>query len=134
MVADDLSLVEAAERLQPGLAVVDLSMARGDVSDLMGRLRKCSPELKVILLSIHEESTVAQSACDAGADGFLIKSSIATELIPAVEAVLRGGALRFLESESELIRKGNKVNWLGVLRARLDSTFRLQTGLPRDNP
>ena len=90
MVADELSLAEAAERLRPGLVVVDISMAKGDVSGLMSRLRLRAPGLRVILLSIHEEPTVAQSVFDAGADGYLIKSSIANELIPAVETVLKG--------------------------------------------
>ena len=71
-------------------------MAKGDVRGLMVRLRRGEPELRVILLSIHEESTVAQSAVAAGADGFLVKSSIALELIPAVETVMKGS--RYISS------------------------------------
>ena len=91
MVTDELSLIKAAERLNPGLAVVDLSFARGDFAGLIDRLRRRTPKLRVIVLSIHEEPTVAQSAFEAGADGFLVKSSIAIELIPAIETVLNGG-------------------------------------------
>jgi DNA-binding NarL/FixJ family response regulator len=91
MVADELSLIEAAERLNPGLAVVDHSLAMGDFAGLIDRLRRRTPGLRVIVLSIHEEPTVAQSAFEAGADGFLVKSSLAVELIPAIETVLNGG-------------------------------------------
>ena len=94
MAADELSLAEAAERLRPKLVVVDISMAKGDVPGLMVRLRRHKPELKVILLSIHEESTVARSAFDAGADGFLVKSSIANELISAGERYVCSSASR----------------------------------------
>jgi DNA-binding NarL/FixJ family response regulator len=90
MVADGLSLMESAERLRPGLAVVDIALAGGDVLGLIRRLRERCPGLKVILLSVHDEPTVAESVLDAGADSFLVKSALASQLLPAVEAVLRG--------------------------------------------
>lgn len=90
MVADESSLIEGAERLKPALAVVDLGLAKGDVEGLLRRLRARCPGLKVLLLSVHDEPTVAQSALEAGAEGFLVKRQIASDLLSAVEAVLRG--------------------------------------------
>jgi len=46
--------------------------------------------LKVILLSAHDEPTVALAAMEAGAEGLVNKREIATDLLPAVEGVLRG--------------------------------------------
>lgn len=90
MVADERSLCESAHRLDPGLAVVDLALAHGDVSALIGRLRLACPGLKVILLSAHDEPTVARATMEAGAEGLVNKRDIATDLLLAVEEVLRG--------------------------------------------
>lgn len=54
----------------------------------IGRMR--SFVLAGFVLSLHDERAVVQSVIDAGAHGFLTKRSIGSELIPAVEAVLRG--------------------------------------------
>jgi two-component system secretion response regulator SsrB len=90
MVADETSLIEAAERLCPQLAVVDLGLVRMDVDGFMHRLKARCPGLRVVFLSAHDEITVARSVLEAGADGFVVRRRVASDLIPAVEAVLRG--------------------------------------------
>ena len=90
MVADETSLMKSAERLQPTLAVVDLSLARGDGLRWIKRLRSLCPDLKLILLSVHDEASVCQTVLDAGADGFVLKRAIATELLSAIDMVLAG--------------------------------------------
>lgn len=69
MVADETSLLESAERLQPLMAIVDISLARTDNLRWVKALRACCPKLKLILLSVHDEPSVCQAALDAGADG-----------------------------------------------------------------
>jgi DNA-binding NarL/FixJ family response regulator len=90
MVADETSLFESARRLQPTLAVVDLSLARTESLQWLQRLHRACPNVKLILLSVHDEPTICQAALDAGADGFVVKRHIVTELLPAVDAVLAG--------------------------------------------
>lgn len=90
MVADQVSLMEGAERLRPIVAVVDLSLAGGDIAALLGSLRRRAPTTKVLLLSVHDEPTVTSASLAAGADGVVLKRAIATDLLPAVEAVLAG--------------------------------------------
>ncbi|MFO1306041.1 MAG: response regulator transcription factor [Burkholderiales bacterium] len=90
MVADEASLLEGAARLQPALVVVDLGLAGGDLPRLAARLRECAPSARLLLLSVHDECTIASDALDAGADGLVVKSQIATELLPAVDAILAG--------------------------------------------
>ena len=90
MVADESSLVESADRVKPCLVIVDLTLANRDVAGLVARLKGSSPRSKVIVLSIHDERAVARTVVDAGADGFLTKRSIGSDLIPAIEAVRRG--------------------------------------------
>jgi two-component system secretion response regulator SsrB len=87
MVADETSMQEAAERLGPDVAVVDLSLARAGSLNWLRALRERCPGLKVVVLSVHDEPTVRQAALDAGADAFVLKRSIVTDLLPAVDLV-----------------------------------------------
>ncbi len=90
MVADEASLLESAERLQPGMAVVDLSIARGESLQWLARLRSRCPALKLIVLSVHDQGSVCRSAIAAGANAFVLKRAIATDLLPAIDAVQAG--------------------------------------------
>ncbi len=91
MVADGPSLFESATRIGPALAVVDLSLERDGDLGWLSRLRAGCPELKLIVVSVHDEPAVARAARKAGADGFVLKRCIATDLLPAAETVLAGG-------------------------------------------
>jgi DNA-binding NarL/FixJ family response regulator len=90
MVADEVSLFETASRLQSDLAVIDLMLARGDAIDLVRRFRGRFPNTRMIVVSAHDQSSVSRSVLEAGADGFVIKHAIATDLLPATDAVLAG--------------------------------------------
>jgi len=94
MVADRVSLFEAAGRLAPLLAVVDLGLARPDVASFLVSLRTRNPGLPVLFISVHDERTVAQAAIAAGADGFVVKRDIGTKLLPQVEGLLRSPRCR----------------------------------------
>jgi DNA-binding NarL/FixJ family response regulator len=82
--------MESAGRMQPALIVADLSLAGGAGFGWLGRLLAQSPRSKVIVLSVHDEPTVVQSALEAGASGFVLKRTIASDLLNAVDAVLAG--------------------------------------------
>ena len=88
MVADEASLLESAKRLQPVVAVVDLSLAPGGSLQWLKQLRSLCPSVKLILLSVHDEPSVRRLAMESGADGFVLKRAIATDLLPTVDDVL----------------------------------------------
>ena len=90
MVADEASLLAGADRLRPDVAVVDLSLARDSGLGWLRAVRACCPDLKVIVLSVHDEETVRRAAMEAGADAFVLKRAIATDLLAAVDALRRG--------------------------------------------
>jgi DNA-binding NarL/FixJ family response regulator len=91
MVADEASLVDAIATSKPDLVVVDLSLPREGEADIARRLMGRYPGLRLIVLSVHDEPTVADQMLNAGAAGFVLKRTAATDLIPAVQEVLRGG-------------------------------------------
>ena len=87
MVADEASLVDAAGRLRPDVAVVDLSLARERGLGWLRTIRESCPELKIIALSVHDERSVRRAAMEAGVDAFVLKRDLATDLMAAVDRV-----------------------------------------------
>jgi two-component system secretion response regulator SsrB len=87
MVADKASLQEVAFRIEPEVAVVDLSLARDGNLDWLRALRDLCPTLGMVVLSVHDEDAVRRAALDAGADAFVLKRAIVTDLLPALERV-----------------------------------------------
>ena len=92
VVGDEVSLFESARQLHVAIAVVDLSLRRRDGLGLIRRIRSHFPQLNLIALSVHEEKNAELAAIEAGANGFVLKRSIATDLLPTIDAVLAGGA------------------------------------------
>lgn len=90
MVADEPSLLETVEQLKPDLVIVDLSMPVSEEINVARRLKARYPELKVIILSVHDEHTVVKEVLAAGALGFVLKRSAVMDLIPAVQEVRQG--------------------------------------------
>ena len=91
MVADEHSLADAIATNQPDLVLVDLSMPVSSGENVARLLHRLNPELRFIVLSVHDEKTVVDECLSAGASGFVLKRTAVTDLIPAVEAVLGGG-------------------------------------------
>jgi len=89
MVADEASLIEGASRLRPDVAVVDLSLARDGGLEWLVAVRQRCPGLKLVVLSVHDEQSVRQAAMHAGADAFVLKREIVTDLLQAI-ALVRG--------------------------------------------
>ena len=90
MVADERSLMEAVTTLKPDLVVVDLSLPSEGETHTARRLMERHPDLRLIVLSVHDEPTVVGQILRASVAGFVLKRSAATDLIPAVKEVLRG--------------------------------------------
>ena len=84
------ALVETAQRLDPDIIVTDISMPQLNGLDAVRQLKKLMPDSKVIFLTMHADPTYATEAFRAGAAGYLLKRSAASELIQAIEAVLKG--------------------------------------------
>ena len=91
MVADEGSLLEVAEKISPNLIVADLSLPVSREINIARRLKKTFPEIKLIILSIHDEPTAINECMDAGVAGFVLKRTAVRDLVPAIETILAGG-------------------------------------------
>jgi len=90
MVADEASLIEAAKKLSPDLIVADLSLPVTSEINIVQRLKKAFPGIKLIILSIHDEGTAVGECLVAGASGFVLKRTAVDDLVPAIETVMKG--------------------------------------------
>ena len=91
MVADEPSLAEAVSGTQLDLILADLSFPVSSGENIARLLQRLNPELKAIILSVHDDQSVVDECLAAGAKGFVLKRTTSTNLLAAVEAVLRGG-------------------------------------------
>lgn len=91
-VADEASLIEAAETIGPDLAVVDLSFEITSEINIVRLLKEMFPEIKLIVLSVYEDEIAINECMDAGANGFVLKRNAVDELIPAISAVLNNSS------------------------------------------
>jgi DNA-binding NarL/FixJ family response regulator len=89
-VEDGRALVEEAQKLRPDIILLDISMPLLNGLDAARQLTKLVPEAKLIFLTMHATPTYATEAFKAGASGYLIKRSAASELKQAIQAVIRG--------------------------------------------
>lgn len=89
-VMDGRQLLKSAQTLKPDLVITDLSMPEIDGIEATRRLQTALPRVRVLVLSVNIESSWVRAAFEAGACGYLTKSSAAEEIELAVREVLRG--------------------------------------------
>jgi len=89
-VEDGRTLIEAAQRLRPDVILLDIAMPLLNGLDAARQLTKLVPNSKLIFLTMHASATYATEAFEAGASGYLLKRSAASELSQAITTVLRG--------------------------------------------
>ncbi len=91
MVEDGQALLDAVEEHSPDLVVTDLSMPELNGIECVRKLHETSPELKVVLLTMHEDVGLATAAIRAGAAGYVLKHGGMKDVLQAVEEALNGG-------------------------------------------
>jgi len=104
-VIDGLEAVERAEQLQPDLIVLDIGLPSLNGIEAARRIRKSSPKSKILFVSQESSADVVQEALGTGAHGYVVKTDAGSELLEAVNNVLRGkkfvsSSLRFLDSKA----------------------------------
>ena len=87
--SDGLQAVVQAEKLQPDLILLDLGLPTINGVEAARRIRKLSPNSKILFFTQNCSREIAQGALRTGAHGYLLKSD-ATDLLCAVETVLQG--------------------------------------------
>jgi len=82
--------VELAENLKPDIVVMDVSMPELNGIEATRRLGDSLPHTRVVALSMHKDSVYVREILRAGARGYLLKDSVAADLVSAIRAVAGG--------------------------------------------
>lgn len=89
-VGDGRALLDAAPGLRPDVVVLDVAMPQLNGLDAARQLRHRLPDVRIVFLTVSEDPDVAAEAFRAGASGYLLKNSAASELIQAIREVMAG--------------------------------------------
>jgi len=89
---DGRDVLEAVARSKPDVVVLDITMPRMGGLETLERLRSDHGDVKVILLSVHNDPPFIQSAIGLRVDGYVLKNGPASEIVTAVREVMKGGS------------------------------------------
>ena len=100
--SDGTQVMERVRALDFDLLLLDMSMPGRSGIELIKQVRSEKPRLKILVLSMHEESQYAVRAIRAGASGYLTKESASRQLVEAIRKVAGGGAFISAEVAQQL--------------------------------
>ena len=88
--SDGLEAVQKAEEMKPDLILLDIGLPSLNGIAAARQIRKLSPESKIIFLSQESSADIIQEALNLGAWAYVVKTRAETDLLAAVDSVLRG--------------------------------------------
>jgi len=122
---DGLEAVKIAKELNPQIVIMDVALPRLGGIEATRRILKAKPDIKVVMLTIHDEPQFVYKALEAGAGGYLVKEAPLDELMNAIKAVMRGETYLstnfppgVLESYVKMVRRGKKADEFSQLTRR----------------
>jgi DNA-binding NarL/FixJ family response regulator len=96
--------IRLADELKPEIIIMDVSMPGLNGIEATRAIRKSQPEVKVVLLTLHESAELLRSAFRAGARGYLLKTDAEQELVKALSIVAGEGAYISPKMDSEVVK------------------------------
>ena len=102
---DEAGAIQQFHALQPDLMIVDLSLKEGDGIDLIKQIHSESPAVRLLVLSMHDESIYAQRALRAGASGYVSKQAPSRTILEAIRCVLDGKLFLSTQLSQRLLQR-----------------------------
>ena len=101
---DGTEAVDKALTEDVHLAILDVSMPRMTGIQAAAELHKRKPELKTLMLSMHDSEQFLFEALKAGASGYVLKSGADTDIVDAVRAAMRGDSYLYPSAVTAMVR------------------------------
>ena len=110
--------LELLKSEQPEVLLLDISLPDGNGIDLCTKIKVKYPQVKVLMLTSYGELATITRALDAGADGYVLKSSMPEELLEGIRAVAYGE--RFLCEEVDITLRKSNSNSMELTRREME--------------
>jgi DNA-binding NarL/FixJ family response regulator len=122
---DGVEALERALREDVDLAVIDIAMPRMTGLQAAREIHRRRPELRMLILSMHQNEEYLYEALNAGASGYVLKTAADRDLVDACRAAIRGEPFLYQGTITPTIRDH-------LQRARLDQPLREEPLTPRE--
>ena len=135
--ADGLEALEKTRALQPNLVLMDINMPTYDGLDAAVAIKQEMPQVKVVMLTMLSDDEHLFSAIKGGAEGYLLKSVSACEMLESIRAVFRGEVALSPMMAARIVRefarepvcvRGADAQMIEELSAREQEVLRLAAG------
>ena len=107
---DGLEAIRGVKRHQPDLMLLDLSMPRMSGISVLMEAKACHPDIKILVITIHESEAYIMETLNAGANGYCSKNDSREELMLAIDIVLAGN-IHLSKSVTKNVVDGFLANW-----------------------
>jgi DNA-binding NarL/FixJ family response regulator len=88
---DGHQAIESVQRLKPDLVILDITMPGMSGLEASSRMRKLGLTIPVLIFTTHQSERLETEVRQAGAQGFVLKSQAARQLVHAIDRILAGG-------------------------------------------
>jgi DNA-binding NarL/FixJ family response regulator len=130
--ANGAAALEALGRHQADVLVLDLNMNGLEGIDVLREVKRTSPDLKVVILTMHSGREYVTRALAEGADGYLLKDSAVQDLAAAIESVIGGGTFfspAIQQQMAEMVRDGHRQGLHGLTEREREVLTLIARGL-----
>jgi two-component system response regulator DegU len=110
--ADGAQVLSFCEQRKPDVVLLDINMPTENGVVTTEKLRELCPDVKIIILSIHDDESYVFETLRKGASGYLLKDMEAESLIEAIRTVAEGNAYIHPKVTGKLINQLRRMNWL----------------------
>ncbi|MEI3613837.1 response regulator transcription factor [Pseudogracilibacillus sp. SO30301A] len=106
---DGLEAKDIVKEYQPDIVLMDINMPEMNGIEATKELLQSNPELKIIILSIHEDESYVSHALQTGAQGYLLKEMDTESLMEAIKVVYDGGSYLHPKVTHNLVQEYRKL-------------------------
>lgn len=85
-----LEALELVQQIHPDVLVLDLSMPDLDGISVTRQVKETNPQTRILILTVHEDEALLREAIKSGASGYILKRAAESELVSAIQVILRG--------------------------------------------
>ena len=125
--ADDVSSARVLiEEMDPDMAIVDITLKNSNGIDLIREIAGMRKDVKVLVLSMHDELLYAERSLKAGAQGYIMKQETSRSIVKAIRHILQGGIYvsgSIMENLLNRVRTGRSPDEESPFRTLSDREF-----------